>query len=274
VHFVPRRSCVLPCLPNLASQAQLLSPDPARRPSAAASLAHPFWWPPETRLSFLVDVSERVELEDREQDRSLLAALEARGAAAALGFPWDAALHPELLDNLSRYRRYNAHSVRDLLRVVRNKRAHWRELPPAARSVLGPPPGPFLAYWTHRFPGLLMHVHAFAAARCAGDPHLRRYFPRDDAAATAEFERMRSDDGAAAELAAAAAAEDAATAEAAAAATATVFPERPGEPECTFYMKTGRCKFAERCVFHHPPPRAHSLAAAAPRAAAAPWTRG
>ncbi|KAL4564857.1 hypothetical protein LXL04_028930 [Taraxacum kok-saghyz] len=32
-----------------------------------------------------------------------------------------------------------------------------------------------------------------------------------------------------------------------------VFPERPGEPECQFYMKTGDCKFGSSCRYHHPP---------------------
>lgn len=31
-----------------------------------------------------------------------------------------------------------------------------------------------------------------------------------------------------------------------------VFPERPGQPECQFYMKTGDCKFGAVCRFHHP----------------------
>ncbi|PKU74721.1 zinc finger CCCH domain-containing protein ZFN-like isoform X1 [Dendrobium catenatum] len=31
-----------------------------------------------------------------------------------------------------------------------------------------------------------------------------------------------------------------------------IFPERPGEPECQFYMKTGDCKFGAVCRFHHP----------------------
>ncbi|MCI44728.1 zinc finger CCCH domain-containing protein ZFN-like, partial [Trifolium medium] len=30
------------------------------------------------------------------------------------------------------------------------------------------------------------------------------------------------------------------------------FPERPGQPECQFYMKTGDCKFGAVCRFHHP----------------------
>lgn len=32
----------------------------------------------------------------------------------------------------------------------------------------------------------------------------------------------------------------------------TVFPERPGQPECQYYMKTGDCKFGAVCRFHHP----------------------
>ncbi|XP_039776856.1 zinc finger CCCH domain-containing protein 63-like isoform X2 [Panicum virgatum] len=31
-----------------------------------------------------------------------------------------------------------------------------------------------------------------------------------------------------------------------------VFPERPDQPECQFYMKTGECKFGVVCKFHHP----------------------
>uniref|UniRef100_A0A1D1XZF5 Zinc finger CCCH domain-containing protein ZFN-like n=1 Tax=Anthurium amnicola TaxID=1678845 RepID=A0A1D1XZF5_9ARAE len=31
-----------------------------------------------------------------------------------------------------------------------------------------------------------------------------------------------------------------------------VFPERPGERECQYYMKTGDCKFGAMCRFHHP----------------------
>ncbi|XP_074321155.1 zinc finger CCCH domain-containing protein ZFN-like isoform X2 [Silene latifolia] len=32
----------------------------------------------------------------------------------------------------------------------------------------------------------------------------------------------------------------------------SVFPERPGQPECQYYMKTGDCKFGAVCRFHHP----------------------
>ncbi|CAH8320738.1 unnamed protein product [Eruca vesicaria subsp. sativa] len=30
------------------------------------------------------------------------------------------------------------------------------------------------------------------------------------------------------------------------------FPERPGQPACQYYLKTGDCKFGTSCKFHHP----------------------
>ncbi|KAL0561303.1 hypothetical protein IC582_001725 [Cucumis melo] len=32
----------------------------------------------------------------------------------------------------------------------------------------------------------------------------------------------------------------------------SIYPQRPGQIECDYYMKTGDCKFGERCKFHHP----------------------
>ncbi|KAI5082633.1 hypothetical protein GOP47_0002376 [Adiantum capillus-veneris] len=39
----------------------------------------------------------------------------------------------------------------------------------------------------------------------------------------------------------------------------TIFPERPGQPDCHHYMKTGDCKFGLNCKYHHPKDRAMSL---------------
>uniref|UniRef100_A0A0C9RG31 TSA: Wollemia nobilis Ref_Wollemi_Transcript_28860_1939 transcribed RNA sequence n=1 Tax=Wollemia nobilis TaxID=56998 RepID=A0A0C9RG31_9CONI len=30
------------------------------------------------------------------------------------------------------------------------------------------------------------------------------------------------------------------------------YPERPGQPECQYYVKTGECKFGSGCRYHHP----------------------
>ncbi|KAI7746340.1 hypothetical protein M8C21_030591 [Ambrosia artemisiifolia] len=34
--------------------------------------------------------------------------------------------------------------------------------------------------------------------------------------------------------------------------TEHAFPQRPGEPECQFYMTTGDCKYGSSCRYHHP----------------------
>ncbi|CAH9083828.1 unnamed protein product [Cuscuta europaea] len=42
--------------------------------------------------------------------------------------------------------------------------------------------------------------------------------------------------------------------------TTGIYPQRPGQLECDFYMKTGECKFGERCRFHHPVDRSSPVA--------------
>lgn len=39
------------------------------------------------------------------------------------------------------------------------------------------------------------------------------------------------------------------------------FPERPGQPDCQYYLKTGECKFGSSCRYHHPPERAAIVSA-------------
>ena len=44
----------------------MLTFKPKGRPSMRAVMSHPFWWSPHQRLSFLIDMSDRMENEDRE----------------------------------------------------------------------------------------------------------------------------------------------------------------------------------------------------------------
>lgn len=30
------------------------------------------------------------------------------------------------------------------------------------------------------------------------------------------------------------------------------YPQRPGQPECQYFMRTGDCKFGFSCRYHHP----------------------
>ncbi|KAE8679703.1 hypothetical protein F3Y22_tig00111398pilonHSYRG00367 [Hibiscus syriacus] len=43
--------------------------------------------------------------------------------------------------------------------------------------------------------------------------------------------------------------------------SASNYPERPGQPECRYYMNTGSCKYGSDCKYHHPKERIANSAA-------------
>ncbi|RZC30171.1 Serine/threonine-protein kinase/endoribonuclease IRE1a isoform B [Glycine soja] len=166
VEFIPEADDLISCL---------LNPNPDLRLTAIEVLHHPLFWSSEMRLSFLRDVSDRVELEDREIDSDLLKALESI-APLALGAKWDEKLDPDFITNIGRYRRYKYDSVRHLLRVMRNKLNHYRELPQEIQELIGPVPEGFNDYFASRFPRLLIEVYKVIYKSCKDDECFQRYF--------------------------------------------------------------------------------------------------
>ena len=83
-----------------------LAPAPEDRPPMDAVLGHPLWWPIDRRLSFLIDVSDTVEGEDRVEDSVLYVALEVL-SKLAIGKDgegiWSTRLDAELLSNLGEF---------------------------------------------------------------------------------------------------------------------------------------------------------------------------
>ncbi|XP_031386861.1 serine/threonine-protein kinase/endoribonuclease IRE1a isoform X1 [Punica granatum] len=158
---------------------RLLNPEPDLRPKALDVLHHPLFWTSELRLSFLRDMSDRVELEDRETESDLLKALE-KTAPLALGGKWDEKMEPAFINNIGRYRRYKYDSVRDLLRVMRNKLNHYRELPKEIKELLGPVPEGFDHYFAGRFPKLLIEVYKVACTHCKEEECFQKYFRSEE----------------------------------------------------------------------------------------------
>lgn len=153
---------------------RLLHPDPQMRPKALEVLHHPFFWESEMRLSFLHDTSDRIELEDREIGSDVLKALESI-APTAIGAKWDEKMEPAFLNNIGHYRRYKYDSVRDLLRVMRNKLNHYRELPAEIQGLLGPVPDGFDEYFRSRFPRLLIEVYKIMFKYCRSEKWFHKY---------------------------------------------------------------------------------------------------
>lgn len=68
--------------------------------------------------------------------------------------------------------------MRDLLRALRNKRHHYGDLPDATKRVLGSVPDGFEAYFSARFPRLLLHVFKILGEdqKVRDEPLFRPYF--------------------------------------------------------------------------------------------------
>lgn len=152
----------------------LLDPNPELRPKAQDVLHHPLFWSSEMRLSFLREASDRVQLEDRKSESEVLNELESI-AAVALDGKWDEKLEPAFLNNIGHYRRYKFDSVRDLLRVIRNKQNHYREIPQDIQELLGPLPEGFDGYFSSRFPKLLIEVYKVLYKHCKEEKFFQKY---------------------------------------------------------------------------------------------------
>ncbi|XP_056143450.1 serine/threonine-protein kinase/endoribonuclease IRE1-like isoform X1 [Lampris incognitus] len=152
---------------------QMLSMEPHWRPSAECVLKHPFFWSLERELQFFQDVSDRIEKEPL--DGPIVRQLE-RGGRAVVKSDWREHITVPLQTDLRKFRSYKGGSVRDLLRAMRNKKHHYRELPAEVQETLGSIPDDFVFYFTSRFPHLLKHTY-LAMRTCAHERAFMPYYP-------------------------------------------------------------------------------------------------
>uniref|UniRef100_W5K095 Serine/threonine-protein kinase/endoribonuclease IRE1 n=1 Tax=Astyanax mexicanus TaxID=7994 RepID=W5K095_ASTMX len=151
---------------------QMLSMESEKRPSAERVLKHPFFWTLEKELQFFQDVSDRIEKEPL--DGPIVRQLE-RGGRAVVKGDWREHITVPLQTDLRKFRSYKGGSVRDLLRAMRNKKHHYRELPQEVQETLGSIPDDFVSYFTSRFPHLLLHTH-LAMRLCAQERLFLPYY--------------------------------------------------------------------------------------------------
>jgi serine/threonine protein kinase len=156
---------------------QMVVAEPNLRPTIQTVLTHPFWWPPSKRLSFLKDASDYLEF--LPATHPTVKAFHQQQAVVLGHLPhgsWLDVLDPSLKTDLNRYRKYNPTNLRDLLRVIRNKAHHYRDLEPEMQQRFGALPEGYLHYFTSRFPQLLMYTYHFIGRTCREDPTFRDYF--------------------------------------------------------------------------------------------------
>ena len=156
--------------------------DPKGRPTAAQVCKHPFFWEPAKRLAFLCELSDRLEVPlaasigcevDSAPDKAILDPfIVEKHAADVLGTAWDRKLDQDLLSNVSRFRSYDPSSVRDFLRLLRNKHHHYDELPPKVKDRIGTNPDGLVSYFEDRFPRLVMHCYHVCHDHLPENDHL------------------------------------------------------------------------------------------------------
>ncbi|XP_058287536.1 serine/threonine-protein kinase/endoribonuclease IRE1 isoform X2 [Hylobates moloch] len=151
---------------------KMIAMDPQKRPSAKHVLKHPFFWSLEKQLQFFQDVSDRIEKESL--DGPIVKQLE-RGGRAVVKMDWRENITVPLQTDLRKFRTYKGGSVRDLLRAMRNKKHHYRELPAEVQETLGSLPDDFVCYFTSRFPHLLAHTYR-AMELCSHERLFQPYY--------------------------------------------------------------------------------------------------
>ena len=135
---------------------KMISNDSKNRPHTKQILSHPIFWSKSKNLQFLQDVSDRIEKLEASDD--LIVELE-KNANVTIKNNWKTHVCAELTKDLTKFRLYNGLILRDLLRIIRNKKHHYRELTPELKKSLGTLPDEFVDYFTSRFPKLILHVY-------------------------------------------------------------------------------------------------------------------
>lgn len=128
------------------------------RPNTNKIMKHPYFWPINKKLQFLLKVSDRFEIERRDPPSPLLIELE-KHSYAVTGGNWHKMFDSEFMNNLGKYRKYQPEKLMDILRAIRNKYHHFNDMPDSLKKKMSPLPIGFYNYFNSKFPNLLMEVY-------------------------------------------------------------------------------------------------------------------
>lgn len=147
---------------------KMTNTDPNQRITAQNVTINPLFWKAEKLLNFIVDFSNRLEKRDSvsEELKKEFVAIESdivRG-------DWLQQLDGAVVRNLQQRRGYKGHSIEDLIRAIRNKRAHYEETSTDIKKIFGELPEMFLNYWISRFPKLTHSLYNIANRYLLSDP--------------------------------------------------------------------------------------------------------
>ncbi|KAI9007313.1 hypothetical protein BC832DRAFT_554950 [Gaertneriomyces semiglobifer] len=145
-----------------------------KRPTSVECLSHPFFWSNSKTAQFLSSVSDLCESLPKDPitntcTHAFVKSLE-RGAHKLFASNWTAKVHPDLLQALNKYRKYDPTSIMHLLRAIRNVVHHWRDLDPGVRKTIGEG---VVEYFEQRVPGLVVWVWSVVKEMVDGKSEVR-----------------------------------------------------------------------------------------------------
>lgn len=136
------------------------------------AINHPYFWSAEKKFNFLANLSDFIE-NKMETSKRVFLRLE-RNKHKIFQELWSAHLDLVIIDELKNFRCYNEKNVKGLLRAIRNKGRHFKELPDEIKIIYKSFPDGYMQYYTSRFPSLLMVCHY--SAKCISDDELMATF--------------------------------------------------------------------------------------------------
>ena len=190
----------------------MVNANPTERRTSKELRQHPYFWKATQWLRFIEEFSDRVGAivaatkggntgtatatnKTTDPEQQLLSTLESdaemvltkysnntirsKSVASPGAAEWYTSIGAMLQQDVSRFRKYNYHSIRDLIRYIRNKRHHLNELSdPRARLLLGQSDVSFFHYFSHpsRFERLPMHVYNVAELHLKSEIAFQKYF--------------------------------------------------------------------------------------------------
>lgn len=135
--------------------------NPENRISIQEVLSSPLFWTAEKKLQFLKDASDFLEFEKPTSNIVINLENSAYNEKVIPGNDWIQFMPEELLKDLHKFRKYNKQKLRDLLRVIRNKAHHYRDLDESMQAKLGTLPEGFLQYFITLFPKLFIFTYNY-----------------------------------------------------------------------------------------------------------------
>jgi serine/threonine protein kinase len=165
----------LECFPeawDLVSR--MINDNPRKRPNMTQVCDHVLFWTAQKKVDFLCELSDVLESPldgakvHSQGMKDMLVGLESNAKVVFGSNGWKDVLDSSLLVDLGRYRKYDYDSVRDCLRMIRNKKHHLKDLPEDIRSVLSTDTG-FVNYFMKLYPKLLLHCVKTTSCKMSKD---------------------------------------------------------------------------------------------------------